>query len=112
MKYEFLAKSSGEEPYQVVFIFDEEKLSITCNCKAGVFGKFCKHKLALLTGDTNMLSEPEQLESLKEVLNQIPATAYPELIDQVHSAELKADEAKRALQKAKRLLEKAMKNGA
>jgi len=112
MKYEFNAKSSGDEPYQVTFIFDNGTLAITCSCKAGIFGKLCKHKTALVTGDSSMLADPEQSESLKELLNQIPATAYPELIDQMHSAELKADEAKRALQKAKKLLEKAMKNGA
>ena len=108
MKYELLAKSSGEEPYQVVFIFDEENLSITCNCKAGAFGKLCKHKTALLTGDASMLAELEQSEPLKELLNRIPATAYPQLVEQVHTAELQVDEAKRALQKAK----KSKKSGA
>ncbi len=57
MKYELNAKSSGNEPYQVLFTFHEDKLTITCNCQAGVFNKLCKHKLALLNGNVALTSD-------------------------------------------------------
>jgi len=112
MSYEFLAKSSGDNPYQVVFIFSDQKLSITCNCKAGIFGKLCKHKTALLAVDTGMLAKPEQSEALREISTKIQATTYPQLIEQLKQAETKADEAKKNLSRVKKQLERSMKEGA
>ncbi len=112
MKYEFLAKSSGTDPYQVVFTLDDRKLRVTCNCKAGIFGKLCKHKLALLRGDADMLFQIDGETNLKELLTIVPSTAYPELLEQIRRNEIAADEAKRVLQRSKKALEKSMKEGA
>lgn len=112
MRYEFLAKSSGTEPYQVVFTCVENKLTITCNCKAGIFNKLCKHKLALLRGDTGMLHNTDSESALREFQDIVTSTSYPELLQNIRRAEIASDEAKRNLRKTKKLLEKAMKEGA
>jgi len=112
MKYKFLAKSSGGEPYQVIFICEENKLTVTCNCKAGIFNKSCKHKLALLQGDTSMLQNANSEVELGELQKAVSSSSYPELLEQIHHAKVAVDEAKTNLSKTKKSLEKAMKEGA
>jgi hypothetical protein len=112
MVYEFLAKSSGSTPYQVVFTHADNKLGATCNCGAGIFGKLCKHKLALLQGDTSMLFEPAAEVQLQELLVVVKQTSYPEILADIRQAELAESEAKKNLDKRKKTLEKALKEGA
>lgn len=112
MKYEFLAKSSGSVPYLVVFTHSENGLSATCNCKAGIFGKLCKHKLALLQGDASMLSDPTEDQKLYELSALVLKTSYPKFLSEIHQAELAQIKAKKTLDQSKKLLEKALKEGA
>lgn len=112
MNYEFLTKSSGSSPYQVVFTHTNNKLGATCNCGAGIFGKLCKHKLALLQGDMSMLLDPASEVKLQELLAVVKQTTYPQLLADIRQAELAESEAKKNLDKRKKTLEKAMKEGA
>ena len=56
-----------------------------------------------------MLAIPEEHALMKELVTHVSATAYPQLLEQIHADELLVDEAKRALVKSKKALEKAMK---
>jgi hypothetical protein len=67
MKTILLAKSSSGEPYKVEFIADGSSLRVFCHCQAGVLQQMCKHKLALIKGDTNMLFDPKHAALLSEV---------------------------------------------
>ncbi len=42
--WNFNVQGSQPEPYEVKFLLENNKLSIVCNCRAGVHGKKCKHK--------------------------------------------------------------------
>lgn len=112
MKYEFLAKSSRTVPYLVVFTHSENGVSATCNCQAGVFGKLCKHKLALLQGDSSMLFDPTEDQQLLELSALVQKTSYPKFLSEIHQAELAQIKAKKILDQNKKLLEKALKEGA
>lgn len=48
---------SQPHPYAVSFILKKTTLSIVCECRAGEEGMQCKHKVALVKGDRNMLAE-------------------------------------------------------
>jgi hypothetical protein len=67
MKAKLLAKSSSGEPYDVEFTVDGELVRVFCHCQAGVLQQMCKHKLALITGDTKMLFDPTQASLLAEI---------------------------------------------
>jgi hypothetical protein len=67
MKTTLLAKSSHGEPHRVEFVVDGTSMRVFCHCQAGVLQQMCKHKLALLKGDTKMLFEPEQAPLLAEI---------------------------------------------
>jgi hypothetical protein len=61
------ANSSSGSFYNVEFREAEEGLSIHCDCPAGEWGKFCKHKWQLLNGDEDMLFDSSQLNQLAAV---------------------------------------------
>ncbi len=67
MKANLLAKSSSVEPYNVEFMTDGGSLRVFCHCQAGVLQRMCKHKLALIQGDTKMLFDPNQAALLSEI---------------------------------------------
>jgi DNA polymerase III epsilon subunit-like protein len=63
-----LAKSSSRKsPYKVEFMSDGPSVRVYCPCKAGVQQWMCKHKLALVLGDSNMLFDPRQTELLFQI---------------------------------------------
>ena len=56
--------SSGDSFYTVEFITKDDILSVFCDCPAGEWGKFCKHKWQLLNGDETMLASTDQRSQL------------------------------------------------
>ncbi len=63
-----LAKSSSRKsPYKVEFMSDGPSVRVYCPCKAGVQQWMCKHKLALILGDSSMLFDPRQTELLSQI---------------------------------------------
>ena len=67
MTAKVFAKSSSGEPYDVEFAVDGECVRVFCHCQAGVLQQMCKHKMALITGDTKMLHDPAQANLLAEI---------------------------------------------
>ncbi len=67
MKITLQAKSSGDTPYAVDFLVEGGKLTVHCDCKAGIFGQICKHKTELLAGDASRLYDPGQADDLKRI---------------------------------------------
>ncbi len=67
MKATLLAKSSSGDSYKVEFTVDGECVRVFCHCQAGVQQWMCKHKLALISGDTKMLFDAAQASLLTEI---------------------------------------------
>ena len=67
MKATLLAKSSSGEPYSVEFMTDDGSLRVFCHCQAGVLQHMCKHKLAFIQGDMEMLFDSNQASLLTEI---------------------------------------------
>jgi hypothetical protein len=67
MKTKLLAKSSSGDSYDVEFAVEGDYVRVFCHCQAGVLQQMCKHKLALITGDTKMLFDSTQASLLAEV---------------------------------------------
>ena len=55
--FEIAITGSSGTPYTLSFLPKGESLVVFCNCGAGIFGKFCKHKRAVVTGDISILAE-------------------------------------------------------
>lgn len=67
MKATLLAKSSSGDSYKVEFSVEGECVRVFCHCQAGVLQQMCKHKLALINGDTKMLFDAAQASLLTEI---------------------------------------------
>jgi hypothetical protein len=75
-KITLLARSSsGSNPYKVEFMADGSSVRVYCHCQAGAKRWMCKHKLALILGDSNMLFDSRQNELLSRI------QSWPQYID-------------------------------
>lgn len=112
MKISIRAKSSsGDEPYIVDFIKENGLLSVFCNCTAGDWGKFCKHKWQVLSGDRSMLYSPEDEEKLQQVEEWVSESSFSSLYVDVNELEEQVAQLKARIKKAKKDAEKKMREG-
>lgn len=104
-----LAKSSESDPYEVDFFFKEGKLTVRCSCKAGFYGKLCRHKTALIAGDQSMLFQDNDGTKLSDVQKWIEQTNYPNLLEELEDAKFEIEKAKRHAATIKKKIEETMK---
>lgn len=74
MKVTILAASSSGGSYPVEFSDEGGGMCVLCHCQAGMLHQICKHKLALLKGDRQMLHDATQETLLKQVMT---SPSYP-----------------------------------
>lgn len=79
--------SSGDSYYTVDFFIKDEVLSVLCDCPAGDWGKFCKHKWQLLNGDETMIFDPEQSAQLASVTKIAVAKGIKDLYEKFEKQE-------------------------
>lgn len=113
MSEEFLfdvLSSDGVTNYLVSVRANQERLVVTCNCKAGVLGKLCKHKVAVVSAnllDTDSETTPPTLvaRGARELLNRSSlGAAFQQYLD----AEAQFERAKRAFDLEKKSVESLM----
>ncbi len=105
------AKSSSGDSYDVDFVLSEGALYAYCSCKAGAMGSACKHRLALLRGEEEMLFDRSQAKELASVLDWVKQTDFPVLTRQLSDAEEKLGLAQRDLARLKKTVSSAMATG-
>ena len=84
-------RGSEGETYHVYFLYRAAGVYLACTCRAGAFGKLCRHKLALLRGDPTALQDQIQKPLLQEIrtcLDQSPVIA---LCDDLQDVEERLD---------------------
>ena len=82
-----------------------------CDCAAGEWGKYCKHKMAVALGDATILYDDEQIDSFKEISNWIDSSNYPNLFSEIPVLEKKVAEAKKNVKSKKEQIARFMKDG-
>jgi hypothetical protein len=107
MKVTVQALSSSGGSYPVEFSDDDGVLRVFCHCQAGVSQQMCRHKLALLRGDSKMLYEPSEEKLLKQILS---SKAYPALKQRLDVYEQELASVERETAKLKER-EKSIKSG-
>ena len=105
------AKSSSGEPYDVVFTNEGTFFTVFCTCKAGIYGKLCKHKAKFLQGDESMLQNPGDAPALAEIRSWVRTSEYTALLTEHSAIKKEIEAARRKELEFRRTLEKAMKNG-
>lgn len=111
MNREFtILASDGVRSYVAGFIAEDGLLSVYCSCPAGELGKWCKHKMALMSGDTAKLGNLDSAV-INELRTLVGKSIFPQLMDAVQQAEDDALIAKKRVVDAKKRLEKAVRAG-
>lgn len=104
------AKSSSGDYYQVVFEITET-IKVSCNCNAGIFGKLCRHKTGLLSGDSSLLYDLTEEPMLDELISFVTNSEYANLIEEHLSAKKAIESAKKHEKKVKQRTELFLKEG-
>jgi len=103
--------SDGETRYVVVFRIKDGVMKGTCGCRAGIFGKACKHKTAVLAGDASILADPSDAPKLAEVGKIVEAAGLTQRMADMTEAQKVAEEATRIFKKIKASVWKELHNG-
>src|SRR3989338_1650740 len=112
MKKEFEVRSSdGVSTYSVEFSLESGKLHVFCGCPAGELGKWCKHKMRLVSGNVAGVLGDSGTSDMAEVLTWIKNSEFPRLLDEMKSAESEMQVAKTKMDNVKKALEKAARKG-
>jgi hypothetical protein len=113
MKITLLVKSSSMPGvgYEVVFKNVNDIITIKCNCRAGELTKLCKHKLALIRGDSSILMDDDENYNFIKVKEWIKNSAFSQLIIELDLAEKALAEKQLEIRKIKDILEVAMRRG-
>lgn len=112
MKKEFKVQSSdGVTTYVVVFSLESSKLHVYCSCPAGGVGKWCKHKMLLISGDVSGVLGTSGAADFVEVQNLVRNSEFPRLLVEMKLAENEMQVAKTKMDNVKKALEKAAQKG-
>lgn len=103
--------SSSGEPYDVHFKLLENKLSVLCNCPAGIHGKLCKHKIGLLNGDSSFLFNKNEHATLDHIQRIVEKSKYEEIISLYNNLKKEIEIAQKKEKKLKEQIEHILKTG-
>ena len=103
-------KSSSGTFYQVVFEITDT-IKVKCNCKAGIFGKLCKHKTELLLGNNSLLYDLGEKVIFDNLMSIVSRSEYSKISKELISAQKAVDIAKNNEKKIKHKIELVLKEG-
>lgn len=111
----FQVKSSSGNPYQVVFEFTGNLVSVVCGCVAGELGQMCKHKECLIRNDAMMLFDESHSNKLFDVCEKLKTTkifkAYQEMIDALNDIENRKKLLSKETKQVKAIFARRIKDG-
>lgn len=112
MKKTLLAKSgSGEHYYKVIFEMKDNKLTVSCDCQAGILRQLCKHKKALILNDVSMLYDTEQEIVLVEIYEWTNKAGYQKIFKQYENIKNEIEKLKKEEFAARKQLERILNDG-
>ena len=100
-------KGSSKDPYEVTFIKDGDSLTALCDCPAGTFGNLCKHRVAILDGDSRAVVDKDK-QKTDTVVGWLAGTDVESALAQLRSVEADKTAPKSDLVAAKRKVARAM----
>ena len=105
----FQVQGSGAEPYVVTFTdWGDGNMSAHCTCAAGKHGQYCKHRFAILAGETKGIVSGNE-DEVPHVVEWLAGSDIEAALEVLADAQAKFDVAKKKLSQAKKLLAKAMR---
>ena len=108
-----LVKSSNEEngPYKVTVTREGDLSKIKCDCQAGKFGQYCKHKMRVIKGHEDILYDESQEDDLASVAKLFQKVEFIKLRSEMTKAEEALENAEKNVKQIRNKIAQAMKNG-
>lgn len=104
----FKVKGSSLEPYKVTFTKNKNNINAFCTCPAGENGQYCKHRFAIMAGDSKAVVSPNK-EQVLVVKSWLIGSELEEALIRLTEAEHQHDMAKERLIAAKKDIARAMR---
>ncbi len=105
----FLVQGSAADPYEVTFRKDGDNLTALCTCPAGMHGKHCKHRFAILDGSTKGIVS-DNLGEVKTVEAWLSGSDVEEAVVELRKAEKLFEVTKKDLSAAKKKVARVMRD--
>lgn len=107
----FSVKGSDPVPYEVTFLRESEsKVLVLCSCPAGENGQYCKHRLAIIDGNSSAIVSGNLMQ-VPVVQGWLSGTALEHIITEYRELDAKATAIKNELSKVKKAMARIMRNG-
>lgn len=100
-------KGSSADPYELTFIKDGSSLTALCDCPAGTFGNLCKHRVAILDGDSTAVVDGDGGKA-GVIVKWLIGTDVDSALKEMREVESSSESSKSDLVAAKKKLAKAM----
>ena len=104
----FLVQGSSDEPHEVHFQKDGNRLSAFCTCSAGQNGQHCKHRMQIFSGVADGIVSGNG-DQVSTVVEWLAGTEVASAIASLEAAERGLDLAKKAVSSAKKHLSAVMR---
>lgn len=104
----FLVRSSDGSNSYVVSVTLSPPVIVHCDCQAGVLGKLCRHKLAILTADAKALTNCEDNNRLISLVLLLENSDLLVAVRLLQSDEITLEKLKLAVSKRKKNIESLM----
>lgn len=104
---QFKVQGSAAAPYTTTFAHDGANLTAHCTCPAGEVGQYCKHRLRILSGETDGIVSGNEKDVLI-VKSWLNGTDVESALNGLADAQSRFDEAKKELEKCKKNLARAL----
>lgn len=104
---EFLVEGSAKDPYEVIFIKNDDNLTAICTCPAGTYGNVCKHRTTIIEGDAKSVVS-ENAADVETIVAWVVGTDVEAALKALRDAEAAGAGSKDAVKDAKANLAKAL----
>ncbi len=103
----FLVKGSSSDAYEITFIKDGNSLTALCTCPAGTYGNLCKHRVAILDGNTKAISSGNA-DQASRVIDWLVGTDVEAALAELRTAEKSKLRTKEEIMALKKKVAKTM----
>lgn len=104
----FEVLGSEGDVYRITFVQASGGVRVSCTCRAGMSGLFCKHRLALMAGDRSRMVSPELASDLDAVMSWPEFAPIKEQITKLHQVQSQIDELEKVEAGLKKAVAKAV----
>ncbi len=103
----FKVKGSSADAYELTFIKDGDSLTALCTCPAGQFGGLCKHRVAIIDGDSRSVCS-DNADQAKKIVEWVVGTDVEAALSELRTAEKNKELSKDDIKALKKKVARAM----